>query len=341
MPETKKLYFIQYLRGLCAFVVFAMHTQPWLSNIYGINIGRLLFKYGGYGVHIFFIISGFIMVYTYKKKSSENTFKEAYSFIIRRIIRIVPLYIFLTILFIILFRDFSYFTQWSKLAKVIKCILFIPYNDYPVVLVGWSLNYEMFFYILFSISIVFGRYRIFCLMFLYLLLLISQNFHFQNSYLKMVSDPLNNFFFIGVILGIISSKIKIFQQAPIFLFLLSLITYGLVFLGIIKFNSQYALLIPLTTIFIGFLSMDLSKYGKIFIKPLYILGNISYSFYLLHTIIVDIFIRYIKIDETEIESSLVKLLAYIFLTFVIILVSYISYNVFEKKLYKKLQTIFL
>jgi exopolysaccharide production protein ExoZ len=106
------------------------------------------------GVDVFFVISGFIMVY-----SSERLFAArggSAMFLTRRFARIVPLYWLTTALAVWLM---SLPINWSS---AFYSYFFIPYrlangNIVPLHGVGWTLNFEMFFYALFAVAIVWRR----------------------------------------------------------------------------------------------------------------------------------------------------------------------------------------
>lgn len=109
------------------------------------------------GVDLFFVISGFIMWVTTARKELTPR-----AFMVRRIIRIVPLYWFVTLAVVtcklIAPRILSHLNVST--SAVLKSVFFIPYDSitspghvWPVVEPGWTLNYEMFFYALFAISL--------------------------------------------------------------------------------------------------------------------------------------------------------------------------------------------
>jgi exopolysaccharide production protein ExoZ len=114
-------------------------------NFYGLDTG-------GFGVDIFFIISGFIIAYMVNK----NT----HNFMLKRVVRIAPLYYIATgvTLSLALFKP-----EWFKNVvvngeAVLKSILYIPYrinNSGPILSLGWTLNNEMFFYLVMFLCITF------------------------------------------------------------------------------------------------------------------------------------------------------------------------------------------
>jgi exopolysaccharide production protein ExoZ len=155
---------IQYMRAVAALLVVFSHLAKELKNntqlfIDSINMTLL----GQFGVDIFFVISGFIMFYV--TRNSTGDWRESVSFLKKRFVRIVPLYWFFTIVTIILTVFFAEFknNNDASLYYVIKSFLFIPAerlsdgNVTPVFGLGWTLNYEMFFYVLFAFILTLKR----------------------------------------------------------------------------------------------------------------------------------------------------------------------------------------
>ncbi len=87
--SKEKLYSIQILRAYAAILVVISHV--WNNGILPGTFNEL----GGFGVDIFFVISGFIMCLTVSLKNTKH--ENAKNFIVRRIIRIFPIYIICTI----------------------------------------------------------------------------------------------------------------------------------------------------------------------------------------------------------------------------------------------------
>lgn len=114
----------------------------------------------GAGVDLFFVISGFIMVY-----ASGRLFGRAGAgreFLRRRITRVAPLYWTCTgfYLLILLAAHLKGDPRMPGPAAVGASLLFIPYAEggagtgaFPVFDLGWTLNYEMFFYLLFACAV--------------------------------------------------------------------------------------------------------------------------------------------------------------------------------------------
>lgn len=149
---------IQILRAVAALFVAIVHGQ----NFIGIPMEKLGQTFGwnfllpwGAGVDLFFVISGFIMVY-----SSERLFATrggARIFIWRRLSRIVPLYWCATIFLLV--KMAAQHKPLPDAASIGASFLFLPWDTYqagaprPVYDLGWTLNYEMFFYVIFVLCI--------------------------------------------------------------------------------------------------------------------------------------------------------------------------------------------
>ncbi len=116
----------------------------------------------GFGVDLFFVISGFLMVYT--TANLTGTIPECIQFMKRRLIRIVPLYWAVTSVMLVLLVLFPSAFRHLTLDPMhaITSYLFIPYTNpmgeqQPLVAVGWTLSYEMYFYIFFALALALSR----------------------------------------------------------------------------------------------------------------------------------------------------------------------------------------
>ena len=146
------IYNIQVLRAVAAFLVIFAHLEVLLS-ILGIP------KFGWTGVDLFCVISGLIMVYTTSQKPTT-----ALAFFSHRIARIVPIYWLLTIVVFAMALVAPNLLQGTHATAglLAKSLLFIPDQRAdgrvePLLFVGWTLNFEMFFYLVFTIGLTIRR----------------------------------------------------------------------------------------------------------------------------------------------------------------------------------------
>lgn len=150
-----KLHALQYMRAIASLAVVYSHAVLQVPQYQA-----LLHDAGGFGVDIFFVISGFIMVYIARPDDTPGRF------IANRVRRVVPLYWFFTLLMaaILLIAPSVFKSTSFDLAIILKSLMFIPHYSqadptmiWPVVAPGWSLVFEMYFYLLFAASLVFPR----------------------------------------------------------------------------------------------------------------------------------------------------------------------------------------
>lgn len=112
--------------------------------------------FGEFAVDIFFVISGFVIA-----KVANTGGRSPSSFLSSRIARIVPLYWFLTLLVfgIAIVRPNLLNSPGGGLPDLLMSLFFIPYEKasglvHPLLFVGWTLNYEMIFYLIASVSLL-------------------------------------------------------------------------------------------------------------------------------------------------------------------------------------------
>lgn len=140
----KQIVTVQYLRALAAAGVVVFHAED----------GR--FPIGQFGVDIFFVISGFIMwVLTHDRE------RDVRSFAVSRIARIVPTYWIVTLVMLAgwLVAPTIFLAKDPSLLRLVTALTFIPLGTWPIVLQGWTLNVEVFFYAAFAATLLLGRAR--------------------------------------------------------------------------------------------------------------------------------------------------------------------------------------
>lgn len=153
---------IQVLRALAATAVAVSHFQFDLQRSFGLGAALPPLGFGNAGVDLFFVISGFVMVY-----ASEPLFGRragARRFFVRRLIRIVPIYWLVTTLYVVLAFTLPGRSDTYSAGSIVASYLFIPFPRpdgimQPVVGQGWTLNYEMLFYAVFALAIAAPRGR--------------------------------------------------------------------------------------------------------------------------------------------------------------------------------------
>lgn len=351
----KKFEHIELLRFFSAFVVIITHYihffNPFLKNstltIYKSDLNleekylpffsylENFYRFGYVGVYFFWLISGFVLAYTYlNNERYKISFKN---FFVNRFARLYPLH-FLTLILVIFIQFFlknetgSYqiighaiYNGENNLKNFFSHIFFVSgwikqskfsYN-FPI----WSVSIEIVIYFLFFFSLRFlHKFRlslsfIFFIFFLYL----------EKNNINLFFNSCGRYFFSGVFLFVLSEKIKNLN----YILLLALILLLLNFIGNFKYNVFFASLILFAYYFDNRISYNFSKhYSK--------LGDLTYGSYLLHIPIqlLTILIFYKFQLNSDIFTHYYSLIVYILVIFSL---AYISYKYYENpaKIYLK------
>lgn len=328
---------IQISRAVAAWLVVFSHYMQLFPTSHLVKEGWDKYGWLGYfGVDLFFVISGFIMFY-----SLANRMYSAKEFFVRRLIRIVPAYWFVTFLMALLVlpyaAEFSY-TDWNW-NSLLASLFFIVHDNpsgigyYPLLTVGWTLGYEMFFYALLSLCILTcGRFYFHACT----LILIALPLLWKEQWLfgAMVSQKLLYAFACGIALGYAYVRLKnssprlLYTLGPtLFALAATLFIIGQPFEDPVQIggNEERPLL---AFLLIGSALCFESALSNIRYKAfelLKYLGDISYSTYLLHTLAIGVFFHYLgKLDNAP-EELLLLLAA----SLTIILMSHLSYRYVE------------
>lgn len=279
---------IQYLRGLAAILVLASHALLYPLLEHDLAYGRL----GWLGVILFFVISGFIMVVV----TGEGRF-SAIGFLRRRFIRIVPMYWGATLLAaaLALLAPQLFKTTVYDTGQLILSLLFVPFHNpvsggiHPLYKLGWTLNYEVFFYVCFALLAFLGaRARVIWLTAAFILLtVLGAWFHPQAAIPQFYTSFMPLAFCAGAWLGLatLNGRAGALSRTGVYLALAlamlglaegfavdrgRLVEDGLAFAGFVVFASVLVLLAVR-------LERNLPR-----IALLEQIGDASYSIYLVH-----------------------------------------------------------
>ena len=350
----KKIGLIQLVRGVGALLVCSFHMKT-LLNTPTFAYGNFLFGSGAIGVALFFILSGFIIVYT--TQNSGHNLDSVRLFALKRVVRIVPLYYLVTLIWIVGLGQVGYYLLHNP-DLLLRAFTFVPPFSrsvgpsfgFPPVVVGWTLYYEMLFYLIFCISLFFGKFRYAVLSFIILALVIglpmlmgsavdfsgSRSYGFSFRYLEVMASPVMLYFLLGIGIGwVYLSSFSIKSRALIMLMVgSSLIYFWLAYFGDGRFaNSVLTNLLTCGALLFSLLMLH--KNRVVVVSNLFVyLGDISYSLYLVHPLVI-VFLP--KILKNVGLAGLAKgptlyVLALIF----ILALSMVSYELIERKILNRI-----
>lgn len=160
IKRKPRLERLEAIRGFAALYVVFFHALPQKIYLFGINIG-MLFRFGPESVIVFFVLSGFVIKYTYEK-SKDKSFRF---YFIRRFIRLyIPLFFIYLLGYLIKCYDEGKLAdpQWLTLLGNLFMLQDVI-TQKPNVVSGsymgngvlWSLSYEWWFYMLFFVLVTY------------------------------------------------------------------------------------------------------------------------------------------------------------------------------------------
>ena len=287
---------LQYLRAVAALLVVYYHAVIQVRSVYGLEGGPML---GRSGVDIFFVLSGFVMW-----TSTASGRVGPGLFLRRRIARIVPLYWAVTLAAagIALVMPKLLRHTGFDLPHVVASLLFVPWTNpmalrqgiedtiVPIVVPGWTLNFEMMFYVLFAAALLFARsWRPWGIVALvagaYLAALAlrplgaAPQFYAQTIIFEFLA---------GVGLAMLTLKVRILPLGVAFPLLIGA-TAALLVLDAVRPSVDRLILLGLPALTIVAAMVAIERHGRIgMVGWLDLLGNASYSIYLVHIYVIAI-----------------------------------------------------
>jgi peptidoglycan/LPS O-acetylase OafA/YrhL len=290
---------IQVLRAVAALAVLFGHLGPSLYE-FGYDPNLIpAFDFGAAGVDLFFVISGFIMVYT-----SERLFAErgaSRSFFSRRVIRIVPLYWALTTLAIFGWHGLTLPAHLTW-PNVIGSYFLVPTTrptggEAPELVQAWTLYYEMLFYVLFAVVIVLPRhFAVIALSVIFLVIVSAAQMIGPELGVpwKIWAVPITYEFVFGMWIALafragwrLHPAVCCAVTLSALIFMVAAQQYDLVNLRPLTFTYSRPLVwgIGAALVVASFALADVTRPLPALLKPIVVIGDASYALYLFHTFV--------------------------------------------------------
>jgi exopolysaccharide production protein ExoZ len=286
------LYNLHLLRVIAALGVVYFHA----TSTAGL---KLDWDIGSRGVDIFFVISGFIIAYIGTGKPQH--------FFRRRLIRVVPFYwgATLVVFSVALVAPHLFHTTTASVPHLASSLAFIPRLNtvtgemMPTLVLGWSLNFEMFFYVVFALALLISPQRapLFCVAWIILFYGAIHMFATRSDIMNFYARPIVLEFCYGVLVYYIfrwvTERKAALEKVAVLKYLLMLVFVGgLVTIAVLehvygeRIPRHLAAGIPAFFIVLSALLLERLFAVSTSNRTIYLLGEASYIIYLVHPYIV-------------------------------------------------------
>ena len=224
------------------------------------------------GVATFFVMSGFIMCFITKDAAD--------GFLLNRLIRIAPIYWLLTLARVDILHG------WDDGGAIIHSLLFLPSDQPPLLGVGWTLNLEIYFYVIFAVALLISRALAPLITAVVLLTVMSINAvepeifltrYYSHSYISFFLGGIALFYLWGLLPARVLHRIPTAWLGIIIVTTCYAVQVATADLG--HWGSVIPIAIVGSALFMERAGADLNW------RPLVLLGNSSYAIYLTHTLV--------------------------------------------------------
>lgn len=286
---------LQGSRAIAAILVVLYHLGGALSadKYFGLPLLYKPFSFGSAGVEFFFVLSGFIIFTAHRKDLFQP--KKLGSYLKKRFARIYPAYwiIFMGVFLMTMASS----TLRSALPEdpivILKSLLLYPQDKNvvggsgaPIIIVAWTLQYEMFFYLTFALLIVSRSLAILAGL---SLLYIYCNYNSTSPFpLSFIAQSYVLLFVMGIVTAWACTSHKLKVEKPASYSLLGALVFAVVALDTVFGTDLYkdwrTVLYGMAASFIFFGFVRSEDQGQTFLQHRWIqlLGNASYALYLIH-----------------------------------------------------------
>jgi exopolysaccharide production protein ExoZ len=290
LRQVGTVFSIQLLRCIAATLVVLFHTQQSFSGFISptvLPMESYLFGFGAVGVHIFFVISGFIMVLTSVRPDKPY---EAGKFFKRRLLRIYPIYWICILAYIgvhgLIGKPY-YVSTW----ETVGALLLWPSQAAQFIGPAWTLSYEMFFYICFGFAMMLSLTRgLIVLSLVFGALITAGHVMTVSSYdLFVVTNVLLAEFLAGTAIGWLAQMGRLpLRWGPA----LTVLGAGLFVAGIVtgytRWPASVTWGIPSAILVLGIVSWESARGASPLVQRMSRLGDSSYVLYLIHILVLTV-----------------------------------------------------
>ncbi|MFH4454468.1 acyltransferase [Vibrio alginolyticus] len=281
----QQIFSLQVFRGLAALAVVGYHTVTstgafvgemprWVHN----TIGQ-----GNFGVDFFFVLSGFIIMYIHRH--DDKSINSVSRYLKKRFFRVFPIYWCVAILLALAYSLLPALSaSGGREISLISSVLLLPGGGLPILGVAWTLIHEVMFYSIFLLFFLNNRiFLSFILLWVASILTLNALGEVPSGAGRYFFSLLNVEFVIGMGAALYLKRMD--SQRFSALFAISGITLGIISIYLINIGGDVAIrlcfALGMAMLIIGAVGFERQK-ALVWPSFLVLLGNASYSIYLVH-----------------------------------------------------------
>tara|TARA_B100000965_G_C19567694_1_gene747578 strand:+ start:641 stop:1768 length:1128 start_codon:yes stop_codon:yes gene_type:complete len=352
--ELNSLRFIGFIGIFFGHVFFSNSPEIINSKIYStlFNYGKIL---GFISIDSFFVLSSFLITWKALEEIKFTSKFQFKNFLIRRSLRIWPLYFLIVFIgFLLEYLKSYYFLESEKLPSLWNFILFIlnydiienGYNFLFFMVFMWSISVEEQFYVFWAIIMKWFNKYLFGISFLIIIISLIFRVYFINDSLSLnfhTASALGNFG-IGALTAILAfkypnflNKLQSLTRNTILFFYLIIFTFFILMPVLLENDSFIVIQRVLFSIFFSYIILEQTYCDKSILKVSRVkyfnfFGKISYGLYCYHGIMITIVLQINGLLRESLLNNLVLYPIFIFIS--TLLVSYFSFRFYESKFLK-------
>lgn len=337
----ERIYSLQGLRGVAVLGVVLFHMTAVEHKYSGGDILLPpMLDFFQLGVDLFFIISGFVMVIVSRGRFQKVA--ESKRFLFNRVSRIYPtywLYFGLTLAVLLVQPNMVNSTHGS--SNLLMSFLLLPNDKVLLVMVAWSLLFELWFYLVFTGLMLFRERWLSAFLVVWAMLLVAFNslddWQNYNAALRIILHPYSLEFIIGVALARLfySRHCARISTPMIVIALVIALIPGVGLIGYYRlFDEQGMLRMFSVGIVFGVLVLGLALLERrhlVRMPPFLVaVGDMSYTVYLSHLLVLGVIGRFWQMFGSWPNSLLDNVLFALLMMMAVLCYGWVGYRCFEK-----------
>jgi len=285
------------LRGIAASLVILYHVTTHGGVQLEIEFLDNFFAFGHSGVDVFFVLSGFVMMWAHYDDAGRTD--KVWRFFRARFARIFPLYWVLMVPYLVYYLASPQLARVSGIegpldaGMITRALLLYDQHHQPIIPVAWTLSYEILFYAFFSLYLFAGAAPFTLVSLGWCAMIVAHKaglVHLTDLPYPFVLSPLILEFFAGCLVAVIVVRLKPASDAR------WLIAAAFLFLavGIAENESLVQLkrtvhnwMVPSFLVILAAAHYDVGR-RRVYPRVAMLLGDASYSLYLTHFLLLDV-----------------------------------------------------